>query len=272
VTEPDPADRRIRLTLHYDGEGFHGWQVQPGVRTVQAEVEAALSRITDRPASVIAAGRTDRGVHATGQVVSTAVPASWRPATLARSLNAVLPADIWVSTADAVPDEFHARYSAVARGYAYRVGTRTEARSPFVRRWCWPVGQPLAPDLLEQAANRFTGTHSFKAFAKSGQPERGEHCTVLRAQWRPWAATGLEFRVTANRFLHHMVRYMVGTMVDVGRGRRPLEDIDGLLRNDAGVETSPPAPAGGLFLRRVYYDLSELEEEGMEDDRLTMHD
>lgn len=181
---------------------------------------------------------------------------------LARALNAVLPPDIWVSAVDVVPDEFHARYGALARGYSYRVGTRAEARSPFVRRWCWPLGLPLAPDLLEQAANRFTGTHSFKAFAKSGQPERGEHCTVLLAQWRPWAATGLEFRVTANRFLHHMVRYMVGTMVDVGRGRRPVDDIDALLRGEAGMETSPPAPASGLCLRRVYYDAAEMEDEG----------
>jgi len=262
----DPSERRFKLTLHYDGAGFHGWQVQPDARTIQGELEAAIARLTSRPASVIAAGRTDAGVHATGQVASAVVPWRWRANALERALNAVLPADIWVASVEEVPLAFHARYDAVARGYAYRVGTQSAARSPFVRRWCWPLCEPLDAGLLGSAAARFRGEHSFRAFAKSGQPERGEHCTVLHAAWSPWNDLGWMFTVKANRFLHHMVRFMVGTMVDVARSRRPLGEIDALLAGEAGVETSPPAPAGGLCLTQVWYDADReaYDNEGLE--------
>lgn len=256
-----PPERRVRLTLHYDGAAFAGWQVQPGERTVQGELETALRRLTTRPTPVTAAGRTDRGVHATGQVASAVVPAKWTAAELRRALNAVLPIDIWVAAAADAPLDFHARYDALARGYVFRVGTAASARSPFLRRWCWPVRDELLPPLLRDAARRFIGTHSFRAFAKSGQPERGEICTVHIAEWRPWRQIGLEFRVIANRFLHHMVRYMVGTMVDVARGRRPIGDVDALLLNTGSYGVSPPAPPEGLYLARVFYHDVELEAE-----------
>lgn len=255
MTDRAAADEhRIRLTLHYDGSDFAGWQVQPGERTVQGELEAALGRLTGREIRVTAAGRTDAGVHATGQVVGVAVPPRWEAQELRRALNAVLPRDVWVADARSAPAGFHARYDAVARGYIYRLGTADVARSPFMRRWCWPLGQPVSLAVLNDAAARFRGEHSFRAFAKAGQSERGEMCTVLRSEWREATHGTLTFHVMANRFLHHMVRYMVGTMVDVARGRRPLEDIDGMLRGKAGLETSPPAPAQGLYLTRVIYD------------------
>jgi tRNA pseudouridine38-40 synthase len=255
------SDRRFRLTLQYDGHAFRGWQVQPGERTVQQVVEAALGRLMDRETTVVAAGRTDRGVHATGQVVSTLASSRWTAQALERALNAVLPDDVRVAAADEVPLDFHARYEALARGYEYRVGTEPAAWSPFIRRWCWPLAAALAPDALTAAARRFSGTHSFRAFAKAGQPERGEHCTVVRAEWREWHGRGHVFHVVANRFLHHMVRYMVGTMVDVARGRRPLDDVAALLAGSGGLETSPPAPPEGLFLTRVYYTHNEWEAE-----------
>ena len=251
----------MRLTLHYDGSGFYGWQLQPGVRTVQGEIEAGLAQLCGARVAVIAAGRTDRGVHATGQVASADVPGKWQPADLQRALNAILPDDIWIQAVAETAADFHARYSACARGYVYRVGTRPEARSPFLRRWCWPLGRALAPNLLAAAAQEFVGTHSFRAFAKAGQPERGELCTVQRAEWRSWGDVGYSYHVVANRFLHHMVRYMVGTMIEVARERRPLSDIARLLRNEPGVETSPPAPPEGLFLQRIYYDPHELDTE-----------
>jgi tRNA pseudouridine38-40 synthase len=219
---------------------------------VQSELEAALSRLADQPISVIAAGRTDRGVHATGQVASALVPAKWTAAALRRALNAILPDDIWIAAAREVPAEFHARYSATARSYRYRVGTADAAFSPFHRRWCWPLRAALDPALLDEAARAVFGAHSFRAFAKAGQPERGELCTITQSAWRTWKC-GVVYEVTANRFLHHMVRYLVGTMVDVARGVRPLDEIRALLRNERGVETSPPAPPEGLFLTRVHY-------------------
>src|SRR5688572_22848719 len=152
-----PSGRRVMLTLHYDGAGFLGWQVQPGARTVQSELEAALSRLIDERITVIAAGRTDRGVHATGQVVSAAVPAKWTAAALRRALNAILPDDIWVVAARLVRPEFHARYSAVARTYVYQVGTAEGAFSPFHRRWCWPLRDRLDLGVLDQLAAVLAG-------------------------------------------------------------------------------------------------------------------
>jgi tRNA pseudouridine38-40 synthase len=261
--EPDELrdQHRIRLKLHYDGGSFAGWQVQPGRRTVQGELERALAELTQEPAHIIAAGRTDSGVHATGQVAGATVPLKWTAAELRRALNSVLPDDIWVAVAAQADDSFHARYDAVARGYTYRLGTAPVSRSPFLDRTCWPLGAarrdalsgPLPLDTLNAAAARFVGEHSFRAFAKAGQPQRGERCNVHAADWVEWPVAGVQFRVVANRFLHHMVRYMVGTMVDVARGRRGIDEIDGLLRGDARLVTSQPAPARGLFLTRVFY-------------------
>ncbi|HUF69322.1 MAG TPA: tRNA pseudouridine(38-40) synthase TruA [Longimicrobiales bacterium] len=257
----DLPDRRYKLTLHYDGERFRGWQHQPSGRTVQGEVEAALERLTGRPTSVVAAGRTDTGVHAIGQVASAVLPARWTEATIERALNAVLPTDVWIAAVQQVPMAFHARYHAVGRGYLYRVGVRRDTRSPFHRRWCWPLIRDLNADALHDAAARFHTTHDFRRFARSGQPERGSQCTIIRSEWAEWGGAGYEYRVVANRFLHHMVRYMVGTMIDIARGRRPADDVDALLGAAPGVVTSRPSPAAGLCLVRIYYDQHELAAE-----------
>lgn len=262
-----PPDQRIKLTLHYDGAGFYGWQVQPGVRTVQGVLESALERLTGRATGVLAAGRTDRGVHATGQVAAATVPGKWTAERLRRALNAILPEDVWVAAAEPVPESFHPRYDAVARAYTYRVGTAESARSPFLRRWCWPLVRPLDPAALEAAAALLIGEHSFRAFAKAGQPERGDRCTVYRARWSPWRDHGVVLHITANRFLHHMVRYLVGTMVDIARSVRPLEHMAALLGGEPSLETSPPAPAEGLFLTRVYYSADAMRrEEALDED------
>jgi tRNA pseudouridine38-40 synthase len=202
---------------------------------------------------VIGSGRTDTGVHAAGQVASVDLPARWSAQELHRALNAVLPEDIWVADVRRVSGGFHPRYDAVARTYAYRLGTEPESRSPFHRGWCWALCKPVEPALLEAAARPLVGTRSFRAFAKSGQPERGERCSVQAASWAPWAPLGHVFTITADRYLHHMVRYLVGTMVDIARGRRPVADMSALLEGEASLETSPPAPPEGLFLQRVEY-------------------
>jgi tRNA pseudouridine38-40 synthase len=259
VTVPaDVPERRFKLTLHYDGERFRGWQVQPSERTVQGVVEAALDRLTGGRRPLTGAGRTDAGVHAVGQVASAILPGKWTETALERALNAVLPDDVWIAAVREVPIGFHARYDAVARGYLYRVGTRRDARSPFQRRWCWPLVAEIDEEALHGVAARFPGTHDFRGFARAGQPERGYRCTVHRSEWSQWGGAGYQYRVVANRFLHHMVRYMVGTMMDVARGRRPAGDVDALLRAEPGVDTSPPAPAEGLCLVRVWYDEQEL--------------
>ena len=246
---------RLALTLHYDGSAFFGWQSQRQERTVQGELETAVERLTGARRVVIGSGRTDRGVHATGQVAAVTVPTRWTAPTFRKALNAVLPEDVWVRDAQAVGLDFHPRFDAVGRTYVYRLGLDDEARSPFLRRWCWHVRQPLDRGLLEDAAARIVGGHSFAAFAKAGQPERGTRCAIRSTLWEPWNDLGLAFTITADRYLHHMVRYLVGTMVEIARGGRPLADLSALLEQgpQAGLETSAPAPARGLFLAAVEY-------------------
>lgn len=247
-------DRRVRLDLHYDGTEFLGWQIQPEGRTVQGVLQEALQRLTGAPRSVLGSGRTDRGVHATGQVAAVTVPQRWSADELRRALNAVLPPDVWVAAALEVDPAFHPRYDALSREYQYRVGLGPEASSPFHRRWCWVLSAFVDVDLLRASAAELEGEHGFGAFAKAGQPERGERCRVLSAAWHPWDELGLLFRIVADRFLHHMVRYLVGTMVDIARGRRPLEDLRALLSPEReGLLTSPPAPPEGLCLTRITY-------------------
>jgi tRNA pseudouridine38-40 synthase len=245
---------RFELLLHYVGTAFHGWQVQPGLRTVQGELEAVLARVSGGSRTVRGAGRTDAGVHATGQVATVDLPGRWTEARLGSALNALLPRDVWVAQVRKVPDTFHARYDAVARSYEYRLGLVPDAFSPFHRPYCWALEAPVDRRSLEAGAALLGGEHSFLAFARSGQPQRGDRCTVHEAGWREWDDLGLRFEVSANRYLHHMVRYLVGTMVDIARARRPLDDLVGLLeRPGEGLVTSPPAPPAGLYLARVDY-------------------
>jgi len=246
------GDIRLRVTLQYDGSRFYGWQSQPDVPTVQGEVERTVLRLTGSRRAVLGSGRTDRGVHATGQVASLTVPASWTAPKFQQALNAILPGDIWASAVTQVPDAFHPRYDATERTYLYRVATAAGARSPFLSRFCWRVPGPLDADLLGSTARLLPGSHSFLRFARSGQPERGDRCTITRSGWRRWDL-GHEFLITADRYLHHMVRYLVGTMVEVARGRRPVADFEALLECEDGLVTSPPAKASGLFLAYVRY-------------------
>jgi tRNA pseudouridine38-40 synthase len=246
--------RTLQLVLHYDGTAFSGWQVQPEARTVQGEVERVLAKLCGDRIVAHGAGRTDAGVHARGQVVSVRVPEKWSATSLRRALNALLPADVWVAAAHEMRPEFHARFSAVSRRYAYYVGTDEDAQSPFRRRTEWSLRVPFDRSLLDDCARTIVGDHCFLAFAVRGTaPDTDHHrCIVTDACWsdRPG---GLIFHVEANRFLHHMVRFLVGTMVAIATGRRPAGDIVTLLSAQTNDSTSPPAPSHALFLEQVRY-------------------
>lgn len=248
------AERTVRLVLHYDGAGFSGWQRQPETRTVQGVVEAGLERLMDSTISAVGAGRTDAGVHARGQAVGVRVPERWSVQELRRALNAVLPDDVWVAAATEMQSEFHARYSAVSRRYSYYVGTDEEAHSPFRGRYELAVGQPLDRGALDAAAARVEGEHCFRGFAVRGTaPAHDDHqCLVTSARWRERPG-GLVFQIEANRFLHHMVRFLVGTMLDVATGRRPVADMARLLNAESNEDASPPSAAHALFLDAVVY-------------------
>ena len=248
------TERTVQLVLHYDGSGFSGWQRQPEQRTVQGVMEAALERLCGTSIGVLGAGRTDAGVHARGQAAGVRVPERWSPAELRRALNAVLPGDVWVAAAHEMRADFHARYSAVARRYRYYVGTDEEAESPFRRRFEFAVRRPLDRGALDAAARQLVGDHSFRAFAVLGTapPDDDHRCDVRTARWadRPG---GVVFEIEANRFLHHMVRFLVGTMLDIATGRRLQDDLRALLTAADNRDVSAPAPAHALFLEEVRY-------------------
>jgi tRNA pseudouridine38-40 synthase len=246
--------RSVQLVLHYDGARFSGWQRQPGERTVQGVLEAAVSKLCGEPVTVVGAGRTDAGVHARGQAAGTRVPERWGAPALRRSMNAILPDDVWIAAVFEMRDEFHPRYSAISRSYSYYVGTDDLASSPFRRthELVWKKSLDFAR--LEAAARAVEGEHCFRAFAVKGTaPDRDEHrCSVRSATWREREG-GVVFDITANRFLHHMVRFLVGTMLEVGEGRREPEVIADLLQQADNSQVSQPAPPHALFLERVEY-------------------
>lgn len=245
--------RTYLARLHYDGTGFVGWQRQPAGRSVQSEFERILERIFGRRTVAHAAGRTDASVHATGQAVSFGAPQGWTDHTLRRALNALLPRDCWVESVRSMQPGFHARKSALTRRYRYDIGLDQSSASPFRRRFEWALGRALDQELLQQSARQLRGEHDFRAFAaKSDKPHY--RCRLLVAEWqtRP-EGRGVSFYVEADRFLHHMVRMLVGTMVDIGLGRRPVSDIGELLRRTDNQDTSPPAPAHGLYFVAATY-------------------
>ena len=246
--------RTFLVTLHYDGGRFAGWQRQARERTVQAEFEAILERLCERPVRVHAAGRTDAGVHAVGMATNCTLPDRWSTERLRKSLNSLLPTDCWAESVREARAGFHARTKATGRCYRYVVGTDALAASPFRRRYEWALGKALDQKLLAAAAVALSGEHDFHAFSVRRSPVTHRRCHIRMARWveRP-AQAGFIFEIAANRFLHHMVRMLVGTMVDIGLGRRALSDMDRLLALDASVTTSPPAPARGLYFAAAEY-------------------
>ena len=246
--------RSFLALLHFDGTHFLGWQRQAAGRTVQAELEAVLERLTGRLVRTNAAGRTDAGVHAVGLAVSFAMPERWTPVELRRALNALLPRDCWVAETHAMRAGFHARKEADGRRYRYDIGCDTASESPFRRRFEWALGRPLSAELLGAAAAMLLGEHDFRAFAAKGEPKPHYRCRIRDAHWdeRP-RGQGVSFHVEADRFLQHMVRMLVGTMADIALGRRPLDDMRTLLQSHDNQATSPPAPPQGLYFVAARY-------------------
>lgn len=265
---PPAASRRVRLTVAYDGTDFYGAQVQPGSRTVGGELEAALGRLAGSPVRVTFAGRTDRGVHAAGQVAHCDIVSRLDDARLLTALNALLPADLAVLRLVTATADFHARYDARWREYRYRLW-HAPVRVPALARTTWHLTRALDRPALDEAAARLVGEHDFAAFAGQGLgvPGRQDRPATVRAVYAAawsWKAPPLpepagligELRVRGSGFLPQMVRTIVGVLVEVGSGRRDPSWVTELLAARDRALAPPPAPPLGLTLWAVGYEES----------------
>jgi tRNA pseudouridine38-40 synthase len=239
-----------RLTIEYDGTAFRGWAKQPGVRTIQEELERALSVVRREETKLTVAGRTDAGVHAWAQVASH--PGD--PANV-RSINALLPEDIAVLSSETAPDTFDARADATSRTYCYRVWNHRERPALMRGRVLW-CAYKLDPALLAASSGLLLGQHDFEAFTLSQQPYEHYRRTVRRAEWIQGDRL-LEFWIEGDKFTRRMVRGLVAFQIDVARGARPIEELARLLGGAPRAEGGGTAPAHGLYLASVGFDDAE---------------
>jgi tRNA pseudouridine38-40 synthase len=262
VEAPAEPARTLKLTIQYDGSAYAGWQRQANGPSIQAAIEHALASIEGRDVRIVGAGRTDAGVHAFGQVASVRLRHPIGVSSLARALNALLPSDIRIVDACEEAAGFHARHGACAKTYRYRLICGSVA-SPFERRYAWHVARALDLERMEEAASALVGRHDFAAFQSSGSAARSTVRTVFDVGWQavalgyPSRLSGssalVAFDIRGDGFLRHMVRTIVGTLVEIGQRRRPVGSVEALLGSGVRSEAGPTAPPHGLFLVRVGY-------------------
>jgi tRNA pseudouridine38-40 synthase len=254
--------RNIRLLVQYDGTAYSGWQVQPGAVTIQGLIEQYLKKITGEETHLLGAGRTDAGVHALRFVASFRTPAQLAPQIFQNALNAHLPCDIRIMKADQADESFHARFSAKGKSYFYLIST-DRIVSPFLHRYVWRVPFHLDLAAMKQSIASFAGTHDFSAFRGSGCGAKTAVRTIVEAsvseldrlEFMTVRLEGnfIKFRFEGDAFLRHMVRNMVGTIVEVGKGRIKPGDVGSIMKGADRRCAGPTAPASGLFLEKVIY-------------------
>lgn len=240
---------RLRIDVAYVGSEFHGWQIQPDARSVQGDMRDGLTRLLGRVAIPVGAGRTDAGVHARGQVAHLTVNNADEVERVTRALPRLMPGDIDIKAVRRVSPSFNARHSAVARRYSYRL---VQMRDIF-RPHAWHIFRPIDREAMNRAAADFVGSHDFSSFCKAKSLKKDHNlCDVGHCVF-DWADDSAIFHVQANRFLHHMVRVMVGTLVEIGRGERSADEIPRILADRNRSASGRMAPAQGLFLEEVLY-------------------
>jgi tRNA pseudouridine38-40 synthase len=250
-----------KLTLAYDGTDFYGWQIQPGQSTIQGELSDAIERVTGERVLPQGSGRTDAGVHARGQVASFELAAPIPPPNLHRALNRTLPSAIRIISAEHAAPDFHARHSVRAKTYEYRI-YRGEICAPWLARYVYALNWPLDLEKMRQAASLVIGEHDFTSFAATDPDLAARQSiadtspdnvrTIFSSSWTEEADL-LIYKVRGNGFLHHMVRNLVGTFLDPGRGQIQPEEIIAILQQKSRAAAGPTAPARGLFLESVDY-------------------
>jgi tRNA pseudouridine38-40 synthase len=241
--------KNIKLVIEYDGSLFHGWQVQPGLRTVQDEIEKALNTILNQEVNLIGSGRTDAGVHALGQVANFEMENPQDAETIQKNLNGILTEDIIIHKAEEVDPNFNARYSAKSRTYQYRVHM---GRTAIQRNFIWEVTYALNVETLLRATKEIEGEHDFTSFCLAESSKESNLCNVKQAFWEK-LGDELIFRIEANRFLHSMVRSLVGTLIEVARGYFSVSDFTETMEATDRRKAGPTAPAHGLYLVEVKY-------------------
>jgi len=240
---------RLRLDIAYVGTGYYGWQIQPDRRTVQGELRRHLTRLLGRDTIPMGAGRTDAGVHARGQVAHLTVRNDDEAERVERALPRICDGDVQVRSVRRVSVDFNARFSATGRSYSYHIATVRDIFAPHV----WYVYHPLRRAAMDEAAAFLTGEHDFTSFCKaSSLKDTGSICRVSHCAFE-WREDSAILRVKANRFLHHMVRNMVGLMVEIGRGERRAAEVPEVLVARCRSAAGQMAPASGLFLEEVEY-------------------
>lgn len=241
--------RNIKLIIEYDGTDFVGWQRQQNGRSVQEVLEAAIEQITAESTTVTGAGRTDSGVHARGQVANFFTESKLTAPQFLRALNGVLPDDIVVHVVEEVAESFSARYSAKEREYRYII---SQVPTAIGRNYTWQLNYHLSIEAMNVATHEILGTHDFRSFCKSEAEVEHYRCNITKALWEQ-TSEKLIFTIRANRFLHGMVRALVGTMVNVGRGYTSINEFKAILQLKDRTKAGQSAPPRGLFLEKVIY-------------------
>jgi len=246
--------RRIKITIAYDGTDFHGWQVQPGLETIQGTIEGVVSTVEGKQVQVAGSGRTDAGVHALAQVAAFTIENPIPVLNLRKAMNRLLPRSIRVNEAEEAPAEFHPRFDARAKTYEYRV-LRTEVCQPFERRYVHHHPFPLDVDGMITAAPMLEGEHDFSAFAASDESDElgASKVRSIFSSRLSIKDDRLIYRVRGSGFLKHMVRNIVGTLIEVGKGNLTSADVQARLTPGCGILPGPAVPARGLFLVSVEY-------------------
>ncbi len=244
--------RNIRLLIEYDGTNYQGWQVQPDGPTIQGMIEEKLTLITGEVIHLIGSGRTDSGVHAFGQVANFKTKSKLDVHSIQRALNSLLPPDIVIQRAEEVEEDFHARRESKSKVYEYRI-LNQDIRSAFRHKYAWHIPQKLDLEEMRKATRILIGEHDFSSFRSVGTPTRTAIRRVIRAEWKKGRDGLIWFEIEASGFLKQMVRALVGTLVEVGRGKIDSEEFQKILDSRDRKKAGPTAPAHGLFLKEVKY-------------------